>query len=218
MGLKIENFIVRDKKTKILIQTRVFSEENGKKGECAVVITHPHPLYGGSMENNVVSVVRDVMVNNGITTTTFNFRGVGKSTGIYDNAIGEQEDLINVTDQILENYSSKGIKNIFLVGYSFGSVVALAAAEKIKNLIGICLISYPFGFLTEIQPNYGINCPKLFINGKHDSVAPYNRFVEEVKKFLGQKTMYVINNADHFYGGYEEEVGNKVFAFLKTLI
>lgn len=85
----------------------LFAKVSGDKG---VVITHPHPLYGGDMYNPVVNTIASAYQKNGFATLRFNFRGVGKSQGNYDDGIGEQKD---VNSAILY-LSEMGIKKAFL--------------------------------------------------------------------------------------------------------
>ena len=82
-----------------------------------VVITHPHPLYGGNMDNPVVVETASAFARKGFTTLRFNFRGTGGSTGMYDNGQGEQNDVIAALGFLKE----RGCKTLFLAGYSFGS-------------------------------------------------------------------------------------------------
>ena len=103
--------------------------------------------------------------------------------------------------------------HIFLIGYSFGGVVALAAASKIKNLIGTAFISYPFGFLGDILPNYDLKVPKLFINGRNDDIADYLRLENEFKRFSDEKSMYIIETY-HFYFQKERLAGRKILEFI----
>lgn len=215
MLLNTEEFQVKDENTGISIQTRFFFNSEKKNTNFCVIATCPHPQYGGNFENNVILGVRDVLVENGICFSTFNFRGVGLSTGTFDNAIGEQKDLINVANHILQRYKSKGINQIFLIGYSFGAVVALAASSKIQNLIGAAFISYPFGFMGKILPNYDLKVPKLFINGKSDKIANYLHLVKEFEKFSDEKSMYLIET-DHFYFQNERLAGRKILEFIKN--
>jgi len=215
MLFNTEEFQVKDENTGISIQTRLFFNPEKKNANFCVIATCPHPLYGGNFENNVILGVRDILVENGIYYSTFNFRGVGLSTGTFDNAIGEQKDLINVANHILYKYKSNGIDKIFLIGYSFGAVVALAAASKIKNLIGAAFISYPFGFLGDILPNYDLKVPKLFINGKNDDIADYLHLENEFDKFSNEKSMCLIET-DHFYFQKERLTGRKILEFIKS--
>ena len=97
----------------IEIEGLLYSSE-GNKG---VVITHPHPLYGGNMYNNVVKALVRIYQLAGYSTLRFNFRGVGLSKGTYGNGIGEQEDV----RAALLYLAQEGKQSLDLAGYSFGS-------------------------------------------------------------------------------------------------
>jgi alpha/beta superfamily hydrolase len=100
------------------------SETNG------VIITHPHPLYGGNMHNNVVISITNTYQKMGYTTLRFNFRGVGNSQGSYGDGVGEQEDVRAAISYLTDS----SINQIDLAGYSFGAWVnALAATNNLKN-------------------------------------------------------------------------------------
>ncbi len=88
-------------------------------GQKAVVVTHPHPLYGGSMHSNVVEAVLRAYAGKGYTTLRFNFRGAGASEGVHEKGIGEQEDV----GAALAFLREKGKSAIDLAGYSFGAWV-----------------------------------------------------------------------------------------------
>ena len=81
-----------------------------------VVITHPHPLYGGNMHNNVVVAISQAYQKLDYTTLRFNFRGVGGSQGSYGDGIGEQEDV----SAAVAFLADLGMNQIDLAGYSFG--------------------------------------------------------------------------------------------------
>lgn len=198
----------------IKLQTRLFSckiDESNRFSDLCTIITHPHPLYGGNYFNNVVVGVSNELAKKGISCATFNFRGVESSTGEFDNGVGEQEDLILVSNFLLDDYENNKFKKIFICGYSFGAIVALAAIDRIKNKIGACYISYPFG---NKKINYNLNIPTFFINGNKDSIAHHSSLLKEIKTFTGNKIYHIIENADHFYRGFEELLGQKIFTFI----
>ena len=117
-----------------------------------VVISHPHPLYGGEMRNQVVGIIQEVLAGKGWTTLRFNFRGVGRSQGEYDEGVGEQEDVRAAVRYLKE----LGIKEIFLAGYSFGAWVNAQAALDLPEVAGSILVSPPqammdFSFLKDDQ-------------------------------------------------------------------
>src|SRR6476660_7667640 len=92
------------------------------------IICHPHPLYGGSMTNKVVTTLGRAFENLGATTIRFNYRGVGKSEGKYDNAVGEIQDLLAIIQYAKQKYP---YNKFWLAGFSFGTYIAFMAALDI---------------------------------------------------------------------------------------
>jgi alpha/beta superfamily hydrolase len=101
--------------------------ENGKRG--GAVICHPHPLYGGSMYNNVVEALEEGFLQSAFTTLRFNFRGVGGSEGAYDDGNGEVQDAIAACGYM--RHILGGDASLVLAGYSFGAWIAARAAAYI---------------------------------------------------------------------------------------
>ena len=101
------------------------------------VIAHPHPLFGGTMQNKVVQTLAKAFVQNGWRAIRFNFRGVGASAGVYDEGRGELEDMLSVIAQS-QSPESKGLA---LAGFSFGAYVTshaaaqLAPTEQLEKLV-----------------------------------------------------------------------------------
>jgi alpha/beta superfamily hydrolase len=161
-----------------------------------IVISHPHPLYGGEMRNQVVGIIQEVFAGKGWTTLRFNFRGVGRSQGKYDEGRGEQEDVRAAVRRLKE----LGIKEIYLAGYSFGAWVNAQAALDMAEVAGSILVAPPqtlldFSFLKSDSKT------RLVIAGEWDSFGP----VEEIHKVFGEMNtpppVKIIAEADHFFNG-----------------
>ena len=103
--------------------------EKGSRQKGAV-ITHPHPLYGGDMFNNVVAAISKVYRQNGYTTLRFNFRGVGNSQGSYGDGLGEQNDVRAAITYLADS----NVDQIDLAGYSFGAWVNALAVNSEPQL------------------------------------------------------------------------------------
>src|SRR5215212_4955585 len=97
--------------------------ESGSRG--VAVIAHPHPLFGGTMDNKVVQTLARAFVQCGWTALRFNFRGVGASQGTYDEGRGEAEDFLTVVRELA------GEGPIALAGFSFGAYVAAQAVQAL---------------------------------------------------------------------------------------
>ncbi|MFP4032277.1 MAG: alpha/beta hydrolase, partial [Desulfococcaceae bacterium] len=109
-----------------------------------VVVTHPHPLYGGEMRNPVVETVADVYARRGLTSLRFNFRGVGGSGGSYDDGRGEMDDVRAAVAYLRE----RGVQKIDLAGYSFGAWVAARMEMEAEGVDRLILVSPPVDFLS----------------------------------------------------------------------
>ena len=161
-----------------------------------VVITHPHPLYGGDMNNFIVDLITRAYQKKHFTTLRFNFRGTGKSQGSYDDGVGEQEDVCSA----LSTLKQMGIKNIDLAGYSFGAWVnALAISEDnaVRNMI---MVSPPVSFL-DFSSIDSIPYLKLVVTGSIDDIAPADRIKNMCPAWNRKAHMEIITGADHFYSG-----------------
>lgn len=186
------------------------SESVKSKNAKGVVITHPHPLYGGDMNNFVVESIKKVYREKGYTTLRFNFRGVGGSQGNYDNDQGEQEDLRSALSAI----ASTGIKQIELSGYSYGAWINSLVACQDSSIKNIVLVSPPVAFI-DFSPVISIPGLKLVITGSLDDYAP----PELVKNALGiwnkEALLEIIEGTDHFYGGHTKKLESILRRFIK---
>jgi alpha/beta superfamily hydrolase len=192
---------------KPMAEKRVLFEADGLKleglfeelpGEKGVVITHPHPLYGGSMHNNVVKAVAQAYREQGYSTLRFNLRGVEKSEGDFDNGVGEQED-------VKAALKSLGKKNMDLAGYSFGAWVNALGLAKFEEAQRLIMVSPPVSFIDFSFLEYSPKI-KLVICGTKDEIAEYKKVEKMLPKWNDQALFRVIQGADHFYSGYEEEL------------
>jgi alpha/beta superfamily hydrolase len=162
-----------------------------------VVVTHPHPLYGGDMHNSVVDTVAKVYGELGWSTMRFNFRGVGASQGSYDQGQGEQDDLQAAIDFL----STKGIQKIHLAGYSFGAWVISRWSQRISaSGHHIILVSPPVAFLDfeDIGPIAGL---AGVIAGERDHIAPPDKITAMLPRWQPGIQLQVLKRTDHFFTG-----------------
>ncbi len=180
-----------------------------------VVVCHPHPLYGGDMDNNVVMAVCEALVRQSIHAFRFNFRGVGGSEGSFDQGIGEQEDtraalaFVSSLEEVNQN-------KIGLTGYSFGATVALPVALQEPQVEALALISPPLS-IPEWESLTKYTRPKLLLVGARDSFVS----AEELQRLapeLPQPVQYqIIPQADHFWWGKESSLSQAVSAFFAAV-
>ena len=180
----------------------------------AVVVCHPHPLYGGMMDNNVVFAVCQALARSSIAYLRFNFRGVGLSQGQHDNGAGEQDD-IRAALTFISSIEQVDIDRLGLCGYSFGAGVAInvAAADERVKALGLVspLISHPSPIESYVKP-------KLLLWGSLDLALPAQDFEGFTEGLPEPKKYEVVSGADHFWGGYEGEIEPRVADFFTTML
>jgi alpha/beta superfamily hydrolase len=172
----------------------LLNKRDGKKG---VVVTHPHPLYGGDMSNLVVESIVHVYHMKGYSTLKFNFRGVGRSQGAYDNGVGEQKDVLSAISFLAD----LGMDQIDLAGYSFGAWVNAHAIQEDTLVERMIMVSPPVGFM-DFQSIDTMNPLKFVVTGNRDDIAPANVIEKMIFTWNPDARFKVIDGADHFYGGY----------------
>jgi alpha/beta superfamily hydrolase len=162
--------------------------------EKGVIVTHPHPLYGGDMSNLVVELIIATFRSKGFSTLRFNFRGVGGSQGYYSDGVGEARDVCAAAEYL----KAEKILKVSLAGYSFGAYVnALVKCEDMK-FEKMVMVSPPVGFM-DFKTVQTIDNLRLVVSGSHDEIAP----PEQIKKFIPlwnpSADFEIIDGADHFY-------------------
>ena len=166
-----------------------------------VVITHPHPLFGGSMNNNVVYAVERAFHSRGWATLCFNFRGVGRSTGSYGNGEAEVADVTAALDFLRDRTAGPH----YLAGYSFGAFVVGRALLDGLAAAGALLISPPVAFM-EMSWLPEVPHLKLIVAGDRDEIAPLLDLQTMLAAVEPPVPLVVIKGADHFYGGREDKL------------
>ncbi len=179
-------------------------------GELGSIVTHPHPLYGGNMYNNVVEAMVKAYQDAGHTTLRFNFRGVGESEGRHEGGEGEQGDVEAAIQFLREEL---GISDLHLAGYSFGAWVNAMGIEKYVGVRTFVMVSPPVAFLDHSfvgpEPRVG-----LVITGSKDEIAPPALVKDLVDRWNPQARFYIIEGADHFYWGMEQELMRLLHEFI----
>ena len=171
-----------------------------------IVITHPHPLYGGDMYSPVVDTVRKVYRDRGYTTLRFNFRGTGKSGGKYDEGEGEQIDVFSAVEILRKD----GVEEIDLAGYSFGAWVNAGAVASGLDVHQMVMISPPVAMI-DFKDIGTLDHLRLVITGEHDDIAPPRQIKEMLAIWAPSSRLKVIGSADHFYTGHLAELAQGLF-------
>jgi hypothetical protein len=172
-----------------------------------VVVCHPHPQYGGDMENNVVLAVCRALAGRGFAALRFNFRGVGGSDGAFDQGQGERDD-VRAALASLSGLPEVDAKRLGLIGYSFGATVAAEVAGG--DLRALALVSPPLAF-SDLRVAWG--CPALLLGGDQDPIASADR-LRVVAEAPGVE-LHLFSGADHSWWGFEEELGETLAGFFE---
>ena len=175
-----------------------------------VVITHPHPLYGGDMHNNVVAAIARAYRQKGYTSLRFNFRGVGSSQGSHVNGIGEQQDVRAAVSYLAD----LSIGQIDLAGYSFGAWVNALSSINEPRLANMIMVSPPVAII-DFGSISDLGSLGLIVTGSRDDIAPPDLIKKSYAGWNAAAQFEVINGADHFYAGYLDKLEAILTAYLE---
>jgi alpha/beta superfamily hydrolase len=181
-----------------------------------VIVCHPHPLYGGDMDNNVVCKLSETLTQATLASLRFNFRGVGGSQGEFAQGIGERED-VEAAISFISTTREVDWQRIGLAGYSAGAGFAMPVGSsdtRIKALAGVSppINMFDFEFLKSCPK------PKLLISGGRDDFTPISQFLEFCQNLPEPKECESIEGANHFWWGYESSLAEKVAAFFTKVL
>ena len=188
-------------------------EEPDQPPKAVVVFAHPLPTHGGTMHTKAVYQGSKGLLRAGCAVLRFNFRGVGRSEGTFDDGPGEKGDFTAALDYAAAKYPGLPL---WAAGFSFGSWIALetgAVDDRVSVLIGIAPPVTREGY--DFSNTLKSTKPKFFVQGESDDICP----IEEMWKFYGAllepKELVVIDAADHLFDGHTEEVGEALEDLLK---
>ncbi|MCA1905319.1 MAG: hypothetical protein LDL11_01860 [Desulfarculus sp.] len=167
----------------------------------AALVLHPHPLYGGSMHNNVVQALRDGALAAGWAALRINFRGVGGSTGQHDQGRGEREDARAALEWLRREVPGPTA----LMGYSFGARVASLAAAALGDLAAGVLAA-PALILGELGVWPEKAGPLLVVAGDRDQFTSLPGLRAYVAGLGARGSLKTLSGADHFLSGHESEL------------
>ncbi len=171
------------------------------------LILHPHPQQGGTMNNRVVFELYNIFAKRGFSTLRFNFRGVGRSQGEYDEGAGELSDAASALDWL--QASNPDAQQCWVGGFSFGAWICmqlLMRRPEIDSFISVAppTNKYDFSFLAP--------CPSsgLILHGASDAMVPEDSVAGLAKKLSAQKRIEisynVIKGANHFFHEKAEDL------------
>ena len=192
-----------------LIETPVIEGQEPQQVSAFAVVCHPHPLYGGTMDNKVVYTLARTLEQLGAPAIRFNFRGVGASAGSYDEGRGETADALAVIAYGRRRWPNAAL---WLAGFSFGAAVAVRAAAEggPRRLIGVApgITSVA---VTDAAPPA---CPWLIVQGDADEVVPPQAVRAWVDTLSPAPELQVLHGAGHFFHGRLNELRDVVLAFM----
>lgn len=179
------------------------------------IILHPHPQFGGTMNNQVVYNLYYAFTERGFSVLRFNFRGVGRSQGLFDNGPGELSDAATALDW-MQSYNNDS-SCCWIAGVSFGAWIAMQLLMRRPEIEGFISVAppanlYDFSFLAP--------CPSsgLMVNGENDRVVPTESIGELVKKLKTQKGIIIdheiIPESNHFFEGKTDDLTEAIHSYL----
>lgn len=176
-------------------------------GSAAVILCHPHPLYGGSMANKVVHTLSETFNGMGVPTLRFNFRGVGLSEGEFDQGRGEAEDLAVVARWLQERYPAAPL---WVAGFSFGAYVALRA-QPVVQAERLLLVAPPVS-LFDFRHLAPVAVPWMVIQGGRDETVDPQAVMEWLQHQQRRPVVRLMADADHFFHGRTKRLRGAVEA------
>ena len=184
----------------------------GEAPRMAALVCHPHPQFGGTMHTKAVFRIAQALGELGMPVLRFNFRGVGRSTGEYDEGRGEGDDVRAALDWLAARYP--GVP-LCLAGFSFGSWVGLpigCADARVAQIIGV---GVPVRLL-ETGTLDGCAKPKLIVQGERDQYGPQDALLPWFARLPEPKRLTVVHGADHFFTEQQQQLHDAVLAYFRS--
>lgn len=169
---------------------------DGQYEKPIVVVCHPHPLHGGTMDNKVVHTLIRTFAELGLSTLRFNFRGVGQTEGEYDKGLGESEDLQLVCQWFRKRHPQRPL---WLAGFSFGSYVALKTHQKVKA-DKLCLVAPPVS-MYDFSRLPDVKIPWMVVQGGQDEVVDPGTVADWLESRSLRPHVAWFEEAGHFFHG-----------------
>ena len=194
-------------------------QPNPAPGAPIALILHPHPLYGGTMNNKVVFNLYQTFVRRGFAVLRFNFRGVGRSQGTYDNGQGELSDAASALDWVQSLHPNAG--QCWIAGFSFGAWIAMQLLMRRPELTGFVAVSPPASLF---DFNFLAPCPSsgLIVHGTEDDLVPEPEVAKLAQRLGNQRDIKVdyrkVPGANHFFANHSETLGTLVDDYLDKML
>lgn len=180
-----------------------------REPRAAVVVCHPHPQHGGTLDNKVAHTLARAFVAEGFLAIRFNFRGVGESEGYFDEGRGEVEDALAAVSCAKQRLPGAPV---WLAGFSFGAAIAIAAAAE-AGAAGLVSVAPAVSRVTRIGSQPG--CPWLVIQGDRDELVNVDDTIEWINGLEPGPELEVFEDTEHFFHGKLVELRKAVQAFIE---
>jgi alpha/beta superfamily hydrolase len=185
----------------------LLEEPEDQPPNAAVLICHPHPLHGGTMHNKVVYRIARAMRRAGAVVLRFNYRGVNRSEGKYDDGVGETQDTRAALETLRSRYPELPFS---LAGFSFGSRIILKLGCQTPEVSRLVAVGFPAGYLDSNELGR-CNSPRVFILSTRDEFCPVPAMETYFASLTGPKELIWIEARDHFFAGALDELEEAVF-------
>lgn len=183
------------------------------------LLLHPHPQHGGTMNNKIIYKLYQTFTKRGFSTLRFNFRGVGRSQGQFDNGQGELSDAASALDWM--QTQNPNTRSCWIAGFSFGAWVAMQLMMRRPEIDGFISIAPPasqhdFSFLAP--------CPAsgMIIHGDKDEVVPQSSVDKLAQKLQKQKNIKIdyriVKGSDHFFIHHLDPLNEQVEGYLDKML
>ena len=190
-----------------------------EKNAPAALVLHPHPKHGGTMNNKVSYNLYKKFAENGFSVLRFNFRGVGKSQGVFDDGVGELSDAATCLDWL--QAQNQDAATFWVGGFSFGAWITMQLLMRRPEIEGFVAVSppanmYDFSFLAP--------CPRsgAIVQGDQDSIVTEEAVAELSGKLNAQRGVNidyrVVGGADHFFRDQIDDLNFHVNDYISTNI
>jgi alpha/beta superfamily hydrolase len=187
------------------------AEDCAAAGPCYAVICHPHPLYGGTMDNKVVTTTARALRDCGVPTLRFNFRGVGASAGSYDQGDGETKDALAVAAWGGARWPGR---SLVIAGFSFGGYVALRIA--LLRVPQLLITVAPAISLLDAESFAAPQCRWLVIQGEADELVDAAQVTALVKRMVPMPKLVLLPGVGHFFHGNLQQLRDAVTAAIRN--
>ena len=187
----------------------LLEEPEDREPRLAVLVCHPHPLFGGTMHNKVVHRIARGVRKAGAVALRFNFRGVNLSEGTHGDLVGEVEDARAALEWLRERYPELPFA---LAGFSFGARAVARLGSEMPGALWLLLAGFPTRLgADDFAPDCRV--PRYFVQSTHDQFGPREEMQRLFDSLNEPKRLVWIEAKDHFFADALDELETAVIGF-----